>query len=236
MKKHIPLALDFGLQLRDADGFIHLQHKVHDQDRAPKKEKPKAKKVKSPKFKKGTWRHWLYKKLRDWKSSKFAADFHFEKRENILIACKKDPEVVFFNRKLDKGTLKELKKLVGNDAFVLVDSYDKTFMQIPIESYLKLMTIEKMIISFRLRANNDDVEIVDVYEREDVIDNINDLAHFINYHRQGIEGVYEIQSNCCCFTTYDFIFKIVVMKVNGEVETYKGDMNDFMKAYGLHQF
>lgn len=215
------------------DGFFTLiPKKKKEPDKKPKKEK----KVKAPKFKKGGWKHWFYKKLKNWKSSKFITDFHFEKRENILIACGNDPEVTFFNLRINKSTLKEIQSLSKKDAFVLVDAYDQTYLKFSIESYLKLMKIDKMIISFRLRANNDGVEIVDVFEREDVIDNINDLAAYINHHRQGIEGVYEIQSNCCCYTDYDFIVKIVVMKHDGSVETYKGDMNDFMKAYGIYQF
>lgn len=217
--------------------FYRLIPKLRLPDPPDGHEKHKRKKKKDPpKFKKGGWKHWLYKKLKNWHSSKFVDAFHFEKRENILIACRNDPEVLFFSERIGRGTIKELTKLVGKDAFVLIDAYDKTYLEFSIKSYLKLMKIDKMIISFRLRANNDGVEIVDVYEREEVIDNINDLARFINYHRQGIEGVYEIQSNCCCYTDYEFRMRIVVMKTDGSCETYKGDMNDFMKAYDIYPF
>lgn len=214
---------------RENDGFFQLIPK------AKKDKKPKKKK--EPKFKKGGWKYWLNKKLRDWRSSKYVDHFHFEKRENILIACRKDPEVMFFNKRIGKSTLKELKHLVDkDDVFVLIDAYDKTYLQFSIKSYLKLMEIDKMIINFHLEADNDGVEIVDVYENETVIDNINDLANFINFHRQGIEGVYAIQANCTCYTMYNFRFRIVVRKVDGSVETYKGDMNDFMKAYDIWPF
>lgn len=221
----------------EEDGFFTLiPKKKKASESTPKKSKDKDKKVKPPKFKKGGWKHWLYKKLKNWHSSKFVSHFHFEKRENILIACHKDPVMMFFNRKIDKDTLKELKALAGKDMVVLVDAGDKTYLEFSIKSYLKLMEIDKMIISFRLRANNDGVEIVDVFDREDVIDNINDLAEYINHHRRGIDGVYEIQANCCCYTDYEFKMKIVVIKADGSVETYKGDMNDFMKVYDIYPF
>lgn len=219
-----------------ADEFYHLIPRKKDEPK-PEVKKEREKKVKPPKFKKGGWKHWLYKKLKGWKSCKYVEQFHFTKRSNILIACESDPEVMFFNHKVGKGTIKKLQKLAGKEnVFVLIDAYDQVYVKFPVKSYLKLMEIDKMIISFRLRANNDDIEIVDVYEDEVVITNINDLAAYINHFRQGIEGVYEIQANCCCFTYYEFKVKIVVMKTDGSVETYKGDMNDFMKEYGLHQF
>lgn len=203
----------------------------------PAKPEKKKKEVKPPKFKKGGWKHWLYKKLKNWKSSRFVDEFHFEKRKNILIAHQRDPEVMFFNKKISKSTLKKLQKLAGKDGvYILVDAYDKMYMRFSVESYLKLMKIDKMIINFHLCADNDGVETVDITEREEYITNINDLAAYINYHRQAIEGVYEIQANCSCYTSYDFKFKIVVMKTDGSVETYKGDMNDFMKAYGIYPF
>jgi len=220
---------------REDNGFFTLIPKKSVKTETPKKEKEK--KVKPPKFKKGGWKHWLYKKLRGWHSGKFVEQFHFTKRNNILIACESDPEVMFFNRRVGKGTIKALQKLAGKDnVYVLVDAYDQTYVKFSIKSYLKLMEIDKLIISFRLRANNDGVEIVDVFEREDIIDNINDLAAYINHHRRGIDGVYEIQSNCYCFTDYEFKMKLVVMKTDGSVETYKGDMNDFMKAYDIYPF
>lgn len=202
----------------------------------PEKE-PKKKKKKSPKFKKGSWKQWLFKKVKDWKSSRYVQDFHFTKLENVIIADGKNPKVLIFKKRLDKDSLKEIKRKVGDDAFILVNATDRMYMRISLSSYKKLMDIDKVGISFRLRAYYDGEEdVMDICQYERVIDNINDLCKYINYHRQGVEGIYEVQAQCCGYTDFAFQYKILVYKTDGNVETYKGDMNDFMKAYDLYQF
>ena len=75
-----------------------------------------------------------------------------------------------------------------------------------------------------------------VYEAQHTFMNINELAWFIIHHRHCIEGVYDVQAECYGFADYSFRFKIMVIHNNHEVETFKGDMNDFMKKYNLKLF
>lgn len=205
-----------------------------------KESKPKGsdkdKKAKKPHFKKGSWKHWLYKLAMKWKPSRFVEDFHFTKLENVLIAQSSDPEVMLFKKRVDKHTLKEISRL-ADDCYILINATSHMFMKISIASYKKLMKIDKIAINFTLQASYDgECEIQDIYHFEQVIDSINELAKFINYHRQGIEGVYEVQAQCCAYTDYFFKFKILVYKTDGSCDTYKSDMNDFMKDYGLYEF
>ena len=212
---------------RDTEGFLTLK--------PAKKDKPKKSK-KKPKFKKGTWKHWLWKKLKSWKSGKSVEDFHFTRLENLIIYNDGKPKVKIFSSQYSLDKIRKYQDTY-KDAYLLINSTDQMYTRISLKSYLKLMEVDKIAINFRLRARYDcDVEVADVYELDEVIDSINELCRFINYHRQAINGVYEIQSQCCGYTDYEFKFKILVMKRDGSTETYKSDMNDFMKAYGLYQF
>lgn len=203
-----------------------------------KREKEEKPKVKKPKFKKGSWKDVLFKRVKDWKSSKLVEDFHFVKTDNLLVY--KDPgskpKVVSTKTRFDLDRIRKIHKS-SDEAFVLISAFDRMYMKISLKSYLRLMEIDKIAISFRLRACFDgEEEVMDVYQTTQIIDNINALANFIDYHRRGVEGVYEVQAQCCGYTDYFFKFKILVYKRDGSVDTYKSDMNDFMKDYDLYQF
>lgn len=219
----------------DKDGFLVLIPKKVKEDKVPqkpKKEKPE-KQHKNP-FKKGSWKSYMYKRLKKWRSSKLSPDFHFVKLENIILMTDGEtPKVSLFNRRLTKGKLEKLKTKHPECA-VLINCGCNTYLKISLKSYLKLIEIDKICISVAITALDDGFnERFDFYDNEQVITNINDLMNFINYHRQCIEGIYEIQANVCSFTDVDFKFKIVVLKRNGKAEVYKGDMNDFMAAYSI---
>lgn len=202
-----------------------------------KSKKKKDSQSEKPKFKKGSWKHYLWKKIKKWKSSKFVEDFHFVKFDNLAVYTKDGkPKIVMSSSRFDLKKLKDLQKKHG-DLYVFVNATERMYMKISLKSYLKLMEIDKIAINFRLEACFDgEVEIDELYESDTIIDNINELANYINYHRKGIEGVYEIQARCCAYTDYHFKCRILVYKRDGSVETYKSDMNDFMKAYDLYQF
>ena len=219
----------------DKDGFLVLIPKKTKNDKSeskPKKEKPE-KAHKNP-FKKGSWKSYMYKRLKKWKPSKLSPDFHFVKSENIILMTDGEtPKVSLFNHRLTKGKLEKLKQK-HQDCAVLINCGVNTYLKISLKSYLKLIEIDKIYISVSITALDDGFnERFDFYNTEQVITNINDLMSFVNYHRQCIEGIYEIQANVCSFTDVNFKFKIVVLKRNGKAEVYKGDMNDFMAAYDI---
>ena len=223
----------------DSNGFYHLTPKVditkYSSGRVSTGTKEKKSKSKEPKFKKGSWKAVLYKKLKKWKSSKYVEDFHFVKAENLIVYSGNGDSLKAesFHKLMKKSRLKRLREKHG---YVLLYAYDDTYTKLSIDSYLKLMDVDKIVVEFHLSASFDGQDECDVYENTTVIDNINDLMSFINQHRAGINGVYEIQANCCCFTDYTFKMKIVVRFNDGSVKTYKSDMNDFMKDFGIRRF
>lgn len=218
------------LENRDENGFIRLTRTNKKDEDEPKKEK-KSKQAKKVKFKKGSWKHRLYKLLEKWKSSPFVIKGHFVKLKNLLVVLGKDGKSIEFTEKLKN------KNLDGDvNRYVLINCYNGIYTRISSKAYKKLCLIDKISISFRLEGSYDETESYDVYQNEFVIDNINDLLSFVNFHRCGIEGVYEMMCSCCTFTLYDYHFKVVVLMRDGTVKTYKSDLNDFMKEFDLIQF
>lgn len=217
------------------DGFYILQSR---QKYNPVEDDNKSKNQKKIKFKKSSWKHWLYHKLKNWNPfSKNVKDFHFSKLSNYLVCIDGDKsQCSKFQKALDSADLKKLEKKYSNCA-VLINAYDDIFMKLSIKSYLKLCKIEKMIMSKSIKAYFDsDEEDYDVIDQEIVIDNINELCYQISFHRFTISGIDEIQANAYGFTDYVYKFKILIIKTDGNVETYKGDMNSFMKSYDMKLF
>lgn len=226
---------------RDENGFLRLikKSKISSSQETipvpekitPVEKKPvKESKPKKVKFKKGSWKYFLLKKLRHWRSSKFVKKFHFQKVWNLFILPngKKNGKYLQFNEKV--------KNIQDPNSYLLINSYDGIYTRVSSKAYHQLCRIDKISLSFTLRGEYDDGEIFDVYQDDRIIDNVNDLMSFINQHRQGITGVYDMMSYCGGFVIYDFKFRIVVQMKDGEVKTYKSDMNDFMKEFGLDPF
>jgi len=219
----------------DSDGFYKLIRKNPD---SPKVEKPKEpKKVKWPKYEKGSWKATTLKFLRKAFVPKTSVDFHFTKTDNLVVALgsKKKPKVIKFNNRLDLVKLKAMSKEY-DEARVLISAGNGEYLSMSVKSYIKLCDIDRMHLTFKLDAYYDDESTCNVYEAQHTFMNINELAWFIIHHRHCIEGVYDVQAECYGFADYSFRFKIMVIHNNHEVETFKGDMNDFMKKYNLKLF
>lgn len=223
----------------DKDGFFKLEPKPGFDFKKAKKAKDKSPKVKKIKFKKGSWKYWLYKKLNNWNPfTKNIKDFHFTKLTNYMVCTDGEKsQCIGFQKALETNNVKKLNKKYKNCA-ILINAYDDIFMKLSVKSYLKLSDIDKIAISKKVTCwfDGEKDDESDLLSHEDVIDNINELCYQIANHRFLIAGISEIQANACGFTDYSYKFKIVVMKTDGSVETYKGDMNDFMKAYDLKLF
>ena len=194
-------------------------------------------KKKLPKYKKSSWKHALLKRMKKWREDSNVEDFHFTKLENIIICFgKKKSTVTTSYSRFGIHMLKSIYKKHRDDAYILINATDQMYMKMDIMSYLKLMTIVKIGIDFTLEGSYDGLEKVDILHSDIIIDNINELCRFINYHRQAIEGVHQLQCECCGFMEYDYRFRMMVWKTDNTVEVYKGDMNDFMTKYGLFPF
>ena len=225
--------------MHDNDGFYQLIKKA---PKAPvvKADKPKddkPKKLKWPKFDKGSWKATTLKYLRQAFIPKTTEDFHFTKTSNLVVAFgpKKKPKVFKFNTKLDLVKLKALSKEY-DDAKVLISAGDGEYLAMSVKSYIKLCDIDRMYLQFKLDASYDDDSTCRVYDAQHTFVNINELAWFIIHHRHCIAGVYDVQAECYGFADYAFKIKIMVIHNDHRVETFKGDMNEFMKKYNLKLF
>lgn len=210
----------------DKDGFIKLIRK------SATGEKPE-KKSKKP-FKKGSWKAWLFKKLKKWKSSKHVQDFHFVKQENLIIVGKDGKlKTTLTGHKPDDKLIEKLEKNKKN-SFILINCGENIFTKISVKTYLKLMEIDRIAISVTLRCSDDaGEEEFDAYDDEQVFDNINSFLSWVNYYRQLVYGVCEIQSHMCGFMYTRYKAKTLIRKVDGTFETYKGDFNEVLKAYDI---
>ena len=223
---------------KDKDGFYRLIRKVPQAIGLPKEMKDdKPKKLKWPKFDKGSWKNSALKFLRKAFIPSTTVDFHFTKTENLVVAfnTKKKSKVFRFSTMLDLERLKALAKDY-EDARVLISAGDGEYLSISIKSYIKLCDVDRMYIKFKLDAAYDDDSTCRVYDSQHTFTNINELAWFIIHHRHCIAGVYDVQAECYGFADYSFNFKIMVIHNDHRVETFKGDMNDFMKKYKLKPF
>lgn len=234
--------------MKDKDGFHILQRnsigktnknlaaQVKDH-----KEKDHKIKVKKPKvnFKKGGWKWGLWRKLQDWHISKYTKHFTSTNHQIAVIYHPDgDSDYVIKGRGFIHPSNVKMLETVDKDCMVLVSVGNGVYMNISLKSYKKLTKLQKVAIHFKLTAYNDyePDQPMDIVEYDDVFDNINALMGFINYHHQGILGVYDIQAMCIGMTDFVYDFKIMTYSADGKVKTYKGDMNDFMIDYGLRPF
>ena len=237
--------------MKDKDGFHILVRKPveksDDTNKVIKAPAPKLKvyekkrkisiKKKNP-FKKGSWKHQFWKNLREYVSGRFIRNFHNINFRNFIIWRKyedSDYQVSMEQRSLDAGFVKELKD--SDRANIMISVGDRMYASVSAKAYRKLMKVDKIAIHLKLTGWYDgDDESTTIYEDYTTIDNINDLLSYVNYYRQCIYGVFDIQAKCCWYTSFVPEFKILVTFRNGDCKTYKGDMNEFMKDFDLYQF
>lgn len=238
--------------MKDKDGFYILRRREQrvepdnqaqtmfaqlEESTAPKKQKPKK-----PKLKK-RWMKDLYHKLKDWRPMRQFKSFSESRLFNFTLHVPDggcfESDVRF---SIPKRRFVKRYKSSAN-AMHFIDCGDGMFMKISTEAYLKLLKIDRMILRFTLTGMYDsvvpiteDVDCADLFDHEYVFTHMGELCSFINYHRQLINGIYDIQSACFGFTDYWFDFHIVVKMQDGSVKTYHSNMNDFMKDFGLLPF
>lgn len=213
----------------DEHGFYHLEkiQKPTEEKSGKSESKKKKKKTKSPKFKKGGWKDRLYHAIRKFKIPHCVIRFHFDKLRNLIV---KGEDVIEF------GASDAKKMLKSKSDYVLINAYCGQYVRIPMESYRKLCRIRCIQIHRKLIGTYDGIEEYDVYEDDKTICNINDLMEYIVEHRAGANGVYELACACCGYGYTEFDIQMVIEFRDGHVKTYRSDMNDFMKDFGLVPF
>lgn len=224
----------------DEDGFqVLIRKSPADKAKAEKKalkekEKKERKLFKNP-FKKGSWKFDFFKRAKNYRTSANVQDFHFTKCDNLVVYRRDDPKTIISKSRFN---LKELEKIADkySDSFVLVNAYLNTFLKISVKSYLKLMKVKKIVIEYVVQVQEDGYEeygFEDFYEATQVIDNINELMSFINYYRNLIHGVGEVQARVCNYTWVNFKVKTLIIKQDGDTKTFKGDFNEVMEYLGI---
>lgn len=221
---------------KDKDGFTVLIKSQPDEyyrvSVQTEKEKPVKKVSKNP-FKKGSWKFSLLKKLKKHHSTSKVSSFHFTKLENIIIYRNSKPKAILSKKAFSEETLRKMSEKYP-DCYILINCRESMYMKLSLKSYLSLMEIDKMVIEYTMKASDDcENETYEIYDNRIVIDNINDLCNWINYYRQLIDGVGEVQAMCCSFTYYKYKVKTLIKKTDGSYETYKGDFNEVLKKYHI---
>lgn len=214
----------------DNDGFVQLIKKSP----KPKDEKPAPKKkiFKNP-FKKGSWKSDFFKKFKRTRVSPHVEDFHFVKMENLLVYRKDDPKTLISKTRFNLKDLEKISKKYS-DSFVLINAFNNTYIKLTLKSYLKLMKVKSIVIEYKVMVQEDgDDEICEYYEADQVISNINELMGFINYFRELINGVGEVQARVCCYTWVEFKVKTLVIKQDGSTKSFKGDFNEVMEYFDI---
>ncbi len=193
-------------------------------------------KTKNP-FKKGSWKSWLWKNLRKYNPGRWIRNFHNINCQNFIIWREtedSDYQVMASNVKLPKSFVGELKS--SDRSHIMISVGDQMYASITPKAYNRLLKVEKIAIYFTMDAHFDgDDENVSILDEYHTIDNINDLLSYLNYRRQGVYGVYELQAKCSGYTDYFYNYKILVYFRNGTCKSYKGDMNEFLKDFDLYQ-
>lgn len=215
-----------------ASEFIKLIkiNKAENQDDVKKSEKSSNKKT--PKFKKGSWKYWLYKKLKKAPIGKHVDKFHETTMDNLVVYNDGKPKITISNQKLSKKTIDKLTEKYP-DSYILINSSENMFTKISLNSYKKFIGVEKIMIYFEMEVHDDGEKPYTVVETETAIDSINKLFYFLNYERVRIDSIYDLQARITWYTTYEFKYRVMVSRKDGTTEYYKGNLNKFLKAYEL---
>jgi hypothetical protein len=204
--------------------------------RAPKTfevAKPKKNSKDKKPFKKGSWAHALFKKIKRWKSPKNVEDFHYTKQENLLVIDKKGKvKTIKFSKKPSEEQITKISEKWKKDTDVLINCGEGIFLRISWKCYLKLIQIDKIAISIQLLCSDDaGEEEFTAYEDDQIFDNINSFLSWVNYYRQLVYGVCEIQSHMCGFMYVKYKAKTLVTHKDGSIHKFKGDFNEVLSEY-----
>lgn len=215
----------------DKDGFIQLIRKSETsmkEDESPKNAKKSSKRP----FKKGSWKMWLFKKLKKWRSPKSVVGFHHIKTPSVYITKRNDKVKCFISEQ--KPSEEQLKKLQKHksDSFVLINCGEGIYTRISMKCYLKLLEVDRIAVAITLVCTDDSGdEEFDAYNDEQVFDSINSFLSWVNYYRQLCYGVCETQSHMCGFMYTRYKAKTVIRYTDGSVKAFKGDFNEVLKEF-----
>ncbi len=208
---------------RDKDGYLLLKRR----DKSKNTVKDDKKQSLNP-FKKGSWKHFMYKKCKKHKTSKYVIAFHVNKLENFIISRKNKLKVKIFKRLLDMDALEK----IGDDSFVLINSRNNMYTKLSMKCYLKLIKIKKISILYQIYGqydiNDKGVELVNELS---VIDNINDLMCDINYYRQIESAIHSGEYWSKEFAYVKTKTRIMVLMDNEDDVKIFNSLNSFLDSF-----
>lgn len=221
---------------RDKDGFIQLIPK----EKTKEEKTEDVKKSDVNPFKKGSYKHRMFKSLQKHRVSKWVYGFHHEKAENVVLGVdKKDkPKVIITSKPVGKKDLESDGIQQTNGLAVLINTGHGTYQKIPYDVYKKLKKIEKMSITLRLIAiedGDDEEDGYEAYAHEYYIDSIGELFRFYLYLRSMVDYIDELSCTLLWYTRVRFKVDTMIQKANGKAEYFKGDFNEFLEKYGIKE-
>ena len=221
---------------RDDDGFIRLQFKTPRVITPSKTIEKVSKKKKAVKpFKKGSWKQKLYDYVTEHKFVHSAIKlFHLTKHENIIyMKSEHDMKVRTFSTRVSDKKLDKLSKKYP-EGFVLINNMNRQYTRLSFDSYRKLAKVQSIAIEYTVLVMEDgDDEHQKMYDARNHITSINELCREIQYYRNLVDGIIDIQCYACWYSIFKIDFKILVLDQNGDMYTYK-DINKFLDAYKIH--
>ena len=221
---------------RDEDGFIRLQFRTPRVSTQGTVNKTASKKKKSDKpFKKGSWKRKLYDYVTDHKFLQSAIElFHLTKHENIVfLTSEKDMKTRTFSTRITDKKLTKLAKKYP-DGFILINNMNHQYTRLGFDSYRKLAKVQSIGIEYEVLVLEDGSdEYEKVYDFRKQITSINELCRELQYYRNLLDGIIDIQCYACWYSMFKLEFKILVLDQNGDTHTYK-DINKFLEDYKIY--
>lgn len=217
---------------RNSDGFITLEFskKKKESDRYPDMP-PLVPQLRRRKLKK-SWERYFKSLIMKIVIPKYVKQFHNMKHECIYIKPDGNKITGIKKPRLSIGKLCE-RFDNSEDVIVLIPSGTNTYTKLSLASYHMLSTLSVVHLTYTLRVlydGTDDYE--ELYTYPVTIYNIESLLQEIQYYRNLVHGIGELQAMVNNYDMMDIVFRIVIKFNDGTYCSYK-DINDFMKDYEL---
>lgn len=227
-------------ELRDSNGFYVIKPKTADAPKQKDKKKEKKEKhkfsgcmkeIKVKKFKKGSMKWHLAKKITDIAISPRIHCFHDTKCTNFAMKRSKGKYEARAYYEMNDGLYDEIANKKHESVFI--DAGRGKYLSVSIGTYLKMLKISRVAVNFKLRVLNDgEDEYLTLTEFDRMINSVNELAHFYITEDARVETICAMYETDFWYDIFEPEYRIMVSKTSGETKYFK-HINDFCKWLGL---
>lgn len=221
---------DFSKFKRNSNGFIFLEF-LKDKKKYNSEEKVPEPQLRRKKLKK-SWEKYFKSLIAKIVVPKYVKQFHNMKQDCIYI--KSEDQKVTGIKKPRLGISKLYERFKNpKDVSIFVPSGTNTYTKLSLESYHKLSNLSVVHLTYTMRVLydcTDDYE--ELYTYPVTIYDIESLLEEIQYYRNLIDGIGELQAMVNNYDLMDIVFRIVIKFKDGTYCSYK-NINEFMKDYDL---